>query len=68
MSNTAQTIPLDNSTYKGRALIVDDEPTNRLILQAHLAKNGYEIITAVNGLEGVEKFKAESPDIVFMDA
>ena len=67
MSNTAKTIPLENSTLKGKALIVDDEPTNRLILQAHLAKNGYEIFTAVNGLEGVEKFKAESPDIVFMD-
>ena len=67
MSNTAQIIPFDNSTVKGKALIVDDEPTNRLILQAHLAKSGYEVITAVNGLEGVEKFKAESPDIVFMD-
>lgn len=53
--------------FKGKALVVDDEPTNRLILQAHLSKQGYDIILAVNGVEAVEKFRQESPDIIFMD-
>ncbi len=67
MSHAAETIPADDISFKGKALIVDDEPTNRLILEAHLSKQGYEIISAVNGLEAVEKFRQESPDIIFMD-
>lgn len=67
MSNTAEKITVETATFKGKALIVDDEPTNRLILQAHLSKSGYEIVSAVNGLEAVEKFITETPDIVFMD-
>jgi len=68
VSNTAENIVVDNVLpNRGKALIVDDEPTNRLILQAHLSKQGYEVISAVNGVEAVEKFKQESPDIIFMD-
>ncbi len=67
MSNTAEKLPVDAVAFKGKALVVDDEPTNRLILQAHLSKQGYDIILAVNGIEAVEKFRQESPDIVFMD-
>lgn len=67
MSNTAKVFQTDKTFLKGKALIVDDEPTNRLILQAHLAKNGYEIVSAVNGLEAIEKFNMEEPDIIFMD-
>ncbi|VAW91277.1 Serine phosphatase RsbU, regulator of sigma subunit [hydrothermal vent metagenome] len=67
MSNTAENLSIDNVIFKGKALIVDDEPTNRLILQAHLSKQGYDIISAVNGVEAVEKFTQESPDIIFMD-
>lgn len=67
MANTAENLAIDKSCFKGKALIVDDEPTNRLILKAHLIKNNYEVILAENGVESVEKFKAESPDIIFMD-
>lgn len=62
-----QKIAQEQPVTRGKALVVDDEPTNRLILQAHLAKNNYEIVTAVNGVEAVEKFESESPDIIFMD-
>ncbi len=67
MSNAVKNLPVDDVVFKGKALIVDDEPTNRLILQAHLSKQGYKIISAVNGLEAIEKFTQESPDIIFMD-
>lgn len=67
MSNTATAIQLGEVVTKGKALIVDDEPTNRLILQAHLSKNGYDVVLAVNGLEAIEVFKSENPDIIFMD-
>ena len=51
----------------GKALIVDDEKTNRLILKSLLGKQGYQTIEAVNGQEAVDLFKQESPSIIFMD-
>lgn len=67
MTNTAHKLSVDNVLSRGKALIVDDEPTNRLILKAHLSKSGYDVVLAVNGIEAIEKFKQESPDIIFMD-
>ncbi len=67
MNSTAEKLVVADAGIKGKALIVDDEPTNRLILQAHLSKQGYDIVSAVNGIDAVEKFKQESPDIIFMD-
>lgn len=55
------------NTTKGKALIVDDEATNRMILQTCLANHGYKIIVAENGQQAIDKFVQESPDIVFMD-
>ena len=51
----------------GKALIVDDEKTNRLILKSLLSKQGYETIEAVNGQEAIDLFKQEHPSIIFMD-
>ena len=51
----------------GKALIVDDEKTNRLILKSLLSKQGYQTIEAVNGQEAIDLFKQEHPSIIFMD-
>jgi len=50
-----------------RILVVDDEPTNRLILQVMLSKDGHEILQAENGRRAIEVFSAEQIDIVLMD-
>ncbi|MBM4349659.1 MAG: response regulator [Deltaproteobacteria bacterium] len=52
---------------KGKALIVDDAPDTREILQKLLSYEGYEVITASTGEEGVEKTEAEKPDVILMD-
>jgi len=52
---------------KGKALVVDDDPTNRVILEALLHKEGYATTSAANGVQAVQRFAEESPDIVFMD-
>ena len=60
----------DQSVYKeikGKALIVDDAPDTREILQKLLIYEGYEVITASTGEEGVEKTEAEKPDVILMD-
>jgi len=51
----------------GKALIVDDEKTNRLVLKSLLAKQGYQTIEAVNGQEASDLFHRENPSIIFMD-
>jgi twitching motility two-component system response regulator PilH len=48
-------------------LIVDDSPTERLVLSELLVRNGYQVFTAENGEEGVEKTKEILPDLVIMD-
>ncbi len=48
-------------------LVIDDSPTERHILAELLTKNGYQVITAENGEQGIEKAKAEMPDLVLMD-
>ena len=51
----------------GKALIVDDEKTYRLVLKTLLVKQGYQVIEAENGQQGVDLFQQENPNIVFMD-
>lgn len=47
-------------------LIVDDAKFIREFLTKQLS-NDYEIITAKNGKEGVEKYKEKNPDVVLLD-
>lgn len=51
----------------GKALVVDDELSNRVILRALLKKLGYTVVEAKDGAESVRRFTDERPDVVFMD-
>lgn len=52
---------------KGRILVIDDDPTlNALIRQSFHAK-GYEVITALNGVEGLKLAYRSHPDIIVLD-
>ena len=50
-----------------RVLIVDDSPTERFFLTDVLRKQGYEVITAESGEQGVAVAKQEKPDLILMD-
>jgi twitching motility two-component system response regulator PilH len=50
-----------------KILIVDDSPTERLVLSETLIRNGYQVITAENGEDGVEKARTHQPNLVIMD-
>lgn len=54
-------------TNKIKILIVDDEPDLVQTLQDRLEMNGYSIVTAGNGKEGLQKAIQEKPDIVLLD-
>ena len=50
-----------------KILVIDDSPTERHFLTEILSKNNYQVITAVNGEEGIEKARKELPDLILMD-
>jgi len=56
-----------NQFASAKALVVDDEEENRLILSLLLQENNYEVIEAKNGQEAVDLFTTHKPDMVFMD-
>jgi CheY-like chemotaxis protein len=50
-----------------RVLVVDDSPDNREIAAATLEANGFDVITAGNGLEGVIAAHYAQPTLIVMD-
>lgn len=50
-----------------KILLVDDSETVLLIEKMILKKDLYEVFTAKNGKEGVEKARQISPDLILMD-
>ena len=52
---------------KLRILVVDDEPDIRETLDFSLSRRGFNVDTAVDGLEGLEKAKRQPPDFMILD-
>ncbi len=50
-----------------RILIVEDNALNRALLLAVLKPEGFEVLTAEDGLLGVEVAQRECPDLILMD-
>jgi DNA-binding response OmpR family regulator len=50
-----------------KILLVDDTELNLLLLSKFISKQGHTAIQARNGLEAIEKFQSEAPDLVLMD-
>ncbi len=50
-----------------RILVVDDNPENLDIFQARLATQGYEILTARDGEEGLAVAREKQPDLILLD-
>ncbi len=52
---------------KKKILVVDDERSIVRLVQVNLERAGYEIVTAYDGVEALEKVKDEMPDMVVLD-
>jgi len=50
-----------------RILIVDDEPDYISTVRYRLEYNGYEVLTATNGREGLDQALSEKPDLILLD-
>jgi len=55
------------SPKKKKILLVDDSSTALMIEKMLLGKASYDVITARDGREGVEKALVERPDLILMD-
>ncbi|WP_309893820.1 response regulator [Archangium sp.] len=53
--------------HKKKILLVDDSRTVLLMHQLLLADRGYELLTARDGEEALEKALATRPDLIFLD-
>src|SRR5690606_13465849 len=50
-----------------KLLIIDDDEVVRASLAAYLDDSGFQILQAGNGLQGLEVFELEQPDVVICD-
>ncbi len=50
-----------------RILIIDDSPIDRMMLEQLLIREGFQIITAVDGSEGLEKARQHPVDLILLD-
>jgi len=48
-------------------LVVDDEPVVRKVLERSLIREGFRVVTAGNGVEGLERIRGTKVDIVISD-
>jgi two-component system, sensor histidine kinase ChiS len=52
---------------QGLLLVVDDIEANRVLLSGRLERQGYEVATAENGRQALERLRADSFDLVLLD-
>src|SRR3954454_5339169 len=50
-----------------KVLLVEDNEMNRDMLSRRLVRNGYDVVIAVNGQEGLDMAAGEKPDLILMD-
>jgi two-component system cell cycle response regulator DivK len=50
-----------------KILLVEDNELNRDMLGRRLIRRGFDVIMAVDGVEGVEKARSETPDLILLD-
>jgi len=61
-------VALESSTMAGHVLVVEDNPTNRKVIEAFLTKQGLTVTTVQDGVAGVSAVKDRGPfDLVLMD-
>ncbi len=50
-----------------KILLVDDEESIQIVYREEFEDEGYQVISALDGTSGLEKFKEEEPDLVILD-
>jgi signal transduction histidine kinase len=59
--------PVEGDQPRRRILVVDDDETFRYVLRQIITEKGYEVIEAIDGVEGLARLRADKPDAVVLD-
>jgi CheY-like chemotaxis protein len=58
---------MEDNMAKKKILVVDDEVELVELVKLRLEANGYEVVMANSGLEGLSKASSESPNLIVLD-
>ena len=50
-----------------KILVIEDDPSSLRLIKYTLQQEGYQVLIAPNGLEGLRKAKNEEPDLIILD-
>ena len=50
-----------------KILVIDDQPNVRMLLALLLLQQGYDVVLAENGWEGLQLYRQEHPDVILLD-
>jgi DNA-binding response OmpR family regulator len=56
-----------NSNKNKKILVIEDEATLQKALNEVLSKEGYEVVSSLDGLKGLELAQSENPDLILLD-
>jgi two-component system, cell cycle response regulator DivK len=57
----------DKESRVAKILLVEDDEMNRDMLSRRLARQGYQVVVAVDARQGLALARSESPDLILMD-
>jgi twitching motility two-component system response regulator PilG len=58
---------MEDKVQQIKVLVIDDSKTIRRTAETLLQREGYEVVTAIDGFEALSKLAEVNPDIVFVD-
>ena len=62
--NEKTTAQLDSEL---KILVIDDDQTNIVVIDKTLSPQGFHVVSALSGREGLEKISQENPDVILLD-
>ncbi len=60
-------LPASDQTKPHKILVIDDDPNVREMMSRYLREQGYRVVTAADGVEGLHQVKRENPDLITLD-
>jgi DNA-binding response OmpR family regulator len=51
----------------GKILVIEDDPTSLRLIEYALKQRGYQVLTTLNGMEGIITAQKEEPDLIMLD-
>ena len=57
----------ERNSNSARILVADDQELNRALFEELLIAQGYDVVTARDGISALEEFKRSKPDLVLLE-